>query len=151
MDTTSDKIVSSVIGVVAFLTTGVVTGILYIIVVGKILDRGGDGFGLVGAIVMFPLFITFAGLGWLVLWHLHTWKLGLMPTGRVIVGSVLFGLLISLVIAGPRGFTMHGGSTLINYFLIGGTLVGALGHLAIFRLLSRRRTTRASAAPESAS
>ena len=56
MDSTPNKILSSVLGLIGFLGSGVITGILYIFVVGKILDRGGDGFGLVGAIFMFHVF-----------------------------------------------------------------------------------------------
>lgn len=74
----SKSFFASAISLLVFPGIGLVMGILHIIVVGEILGRGGDGFGLVAAIVVFPVLTALAGLGWLVLWHLHAWKPGPM-------------------------------------------------------------------------
>jgi hypothetical protein len=117
------------VGLVAFVMIGIAVAILYMWIVGGVLDRGGDGFGLVGAIVTFPLLALTTGLFcWVPLWLLHNHKFGPMSVSRAALLGLIVGLLVSIVVAGPSGFTMRGGSVLFNYFLMLLTTLGALVH-----------------------
>jgi hypothetical protein len=117
------------VGLVAFVMIGIAVAILYMWIVGRVLGRGGDGFGLVGAIVTFPMLAFTTGLFcWVPLWLLHNDKFGPMSVSRAALLGLIVGLLVSIVVAGPSGFTMRGGSVLFNYFLMLLTTLGALVH-----------------------
>jgi len=128
MSVASNSVIANLLGLVVFLFTGVLTGIAYLVIVGTLLDKGGDGFGLVGALFSFPIFALFGGGIWIVIRLLHDWKRGPMSLGLSMLLAGIFGLLMALVLAGPRGFTMHGGSTLFNYFIMVMVFIGALAH-----------------------
>jgi hypothetical protein len=51
-----------------------------------------------------------------------------MSVSRAALLGLIVGLLVSIVVAGPSGFTMRGGSVLFNYFLMLLTTLGALVH-----------------------
>jgi len=127
------KALPHLIGFVFFFLAGVANGILYILVVGKLLDRGGDGFGLSAAIVTFPLLGLMLSVAWTVIKITHEHFQGPMTLARVLLFSGALGLVASIVIAGPSGFTLSHGSGLFNYFLID-LVVGAaaLQHI-VFR------------------
>jgi hypothetical protein len=125
----SGKVVRHIVGVVAFVMIGVAMAFLYLLIVGKLLGRGGDGFGLTAAILMFPILAGSAVLFcWLPLWFLHHHRLGAMSPGRALLLGSAIGALIAIVIAGPSGFALRGGAPLFNYFLILIVASGALVH-----------------------
>jgi hypothetical protein len=131
----SDKIVKHFVGIVAFVLIGVGAAILYLLIVGKLLGRGGDGFGLTAALFMFPILACTTGvLCWLPLWLLHNHRWGPMPALRALLLGAFIGALVSMVIAGPGGFLLRGGAPLFNYFLI---LILALGGLVHNRVMAR--------------
>ena len=119
MPAKSNKIVQHLVGVVAFVLIGLGVALLYMLIVGKLLGRGGEGFGLTAAILTFPLLAcTSAVFCWLPLWLLHNHRLGVMPPGRALLLGGLIGAVIAVVIAGPGGFLLSGGAPLFGYFLI---------------------------------
>ncbi|MEX2303936.1 MAG: hypothetical protein WD733_23525, partial [Bryobacterales bacterium] len=100
-----------------------------ILIVGKLLGLGGDGFGLAGSIVTFPLLAcTSALFCWLPLWLLHKYRVGPMPTSRALLLGLTVGLLMAFIVAGPNGFMLSGGAPLFNYFLIMLTTAGGVVH-----------------------
>ena len=54
------RALAHLVGIAAFTAIGVPVGILYIVIVGRVLDRGGDGFGLTAAISSTFVALTFA-------------------------------------------------------------------------------------------
>jgi hypothetical protein len=124
-----NKIVQHLVGVMAFVLIGVGVAMLYMLVVGKLLGRGGDGFGLAASIFTFPLLAcTSAVFCWLPLWLLHYHRLGAMSPGRALLLGAVIGAVVAFVIAGPGGFLLQGGAPLFNYFLILMLAAGALVH-----------------------
>lgn len=102
---------------------------LYLFVVGKLLGRGGDGFGLTASIFMFPILSFTTGLFcWLPLWLLYAYRVGPMSTSRALLLGSIVGLLMGFAIAGPRGFVLRGGAPLVNYFVILLATAGAVVH-----------------------
>jgi hypothetical protein len=132
------QVLGHILGLVVFFLVGVVVGIAYIVIVGNILGRGGDGFGLVAALFSFPLFGTMCGVAWIAVWLVHHRFAGPMSQQRSLAASAVLALLVALVIAGPRGFTMAGGSTLFNYFLIALVVAAARAHRALIARASRK-------------
>ena len=129
MSSNSNKIVKHFVGIVAFVLIGVGVAILYMLIVGKLLGLGGDGFGLVGVIVMLPLLAcTSAVFCWLPLWLLHNHRWGAMPAGRALLLGAAIGAIVAFVIAGPNGFLLQGGAPLFNYFFILMLAAGGLVH-----------------------
>ena len=117
------QIVGGLLGLVGFLLTGVVAAFGYLFVVGTILGR--RGWENVGAIVTFPVLAIVMGALWLALdWALRRRSGAALPAGRAALFGALLGLTIGFVMAGARGFTTAGGSTLFNYFTIA---IGGLG------------------------
>lgn len=133
------KLLPHLIGISVFFLVGIVSGIAYVYIVGKVLDRGGDGFGVSAAIVTFPILAIILGALWSIILLIHEKAKGPMGAGRVILFSAILGLIASMVIAGPRGFTMHGGSVLFNWFLIDLVIGGALIQYLIFGRRSRQQ------------
>ncbi len=118
-----------VVGLAAYVMVGVGVAMLYLFVVGKLLGRGGEGFGLTASIFMFPILSFTTGLFcWLPLWLLHDYSVGPMPTSRALLLGFIVGLLIGIVIAGPSGFVLQGGAPLVNYFVVLLTTTGAVVH-----------------------
>ncbi len=129
MPANKHKIVPHLVGIVTFVLIGVAVAIFYMLIVGKLLGRGGDGFGLVGAIFTLPVLAgTSAIFCWLPLWLLHNHRLGTMSPQRALVLGAGIGALVAIVIAGPNGFMLSGGAPLFNYFLILMLAAGAFVH-----------------------
>jgi hypothetical protein len=131
----SDKIVKHFVGIVAFVLIGVGVAMLYMLIVGKLLGRSGDGFGMAASIVLFPILACTTGVFcWLPLWLLHNHRWGAMPSWRALLLGAAIGAVVSIGIAGPGGFLLRGGAPLFNYFLI---LIVALGGLVHNRVMAR--------------
>lgn len=129
MPNSTPKIIQHLVGLAAYIMIGVGVGILYLWIVGNLLGLGGDGFGLVGAVVTFPILaFTSALFCWLPLWLLHNYRVGSMPTSRALLLGLTVGLLMAFVVAGPNGFLLRGGAPLFNYFLIVLTATGGVVH-----------------------
>ena len=124
--------VGALLGLAGFLAIGVVAGFAYLIMMGTVLGR--RGIENVGAIVTLPMFALFAGVLWIAVDGLVSRRSGPIAPARALLYGAALGLLLSLLIAGPRGFTLAGGSTLVSYFLI----VVAAGGAGLHRLLAVR-------------
>ena len=119
MPSSSNQVVKHFVGIVAFVMIGVGVAILYLLIVGKLLGRGGDGFGLTASAAAFPIFAgTSAVFCWLPLWLLHNHRWGVMPAARALLLGAAIGAALAIVIGGPTGFLLRGGAPLFNYFLI---------------------------------
>jgi hypothetical protein len=129
MSNKTPKIIMHLVGLAAYIMIGVGVGILYILIVGKVLGRGGDGFGLSASIITFPLLAcTSALFCWLPLSLLHNYRVGSMSTSRALLLGFTVGVLMAFVVAGPNGFMLSGGAPLFNYFLIMMTTAGGVVH-----------------------
>jgi hypothetical protein len=129
MPSTSAKIVMHAVGLLAFVMIGVGVAILYLLIVGRMLGRGGDGFGLTASIFVFPILAFTSGLFcWLPLWLLHNYRVGAMPASRAGLLGLIVGVLISIVIAGPNGFALSGGAPMFSYFTMVITTLGGVVH-----------------------
>jgi hypothetical protein len=123
MTANSDKIVKHFVGIAAFVLIGVGVAILYLLIVGRLLGRGGDGFGLAASLFLFPILACTSAVFW---WLLHNHRWGAMPAVRALLLGAAIGAVVSIAVAGPSGFLLRGGAPLFNYFLI---LILALGGL----------------------
>jgi hypothetical protein len=125
----SNQLVRHFVGIAAFVMIGAAVAMAYLLVVGRLLGRGGDGFGVTASAMAFPVLAgTSALLCWLPLWLLHQHRWGTMPPGRALLLGATIGAVIALVIGGPNGFLLRGGAPLFNYFLIGMLAAGAFVH-----------------------
>lgn len=132
MNPTLSKLLGHLLGLVLWLAIAIGVTIAYILIVTRVFGVTGGPFGLAAALISFPLMIMFfAGGGWLPVWLFHRHKWGKMSHGRVLLLSLAGGLILSLLIAGPRGFTLAGGSELVNYALTAGVVLGAFAHNAV--------------------
>jgi hypothetical protein len=119
MPSNNAKLINHFIGVIAFPLAGFAVAILYLLIVGTVLGRGSgmDGMALAASIITFPFLAGACGLlVWVPLWLLYDRRLGRMSAGRALLLGALLGLLVSMLIAGPGGFLLRGGSPLFNYF-----------------------------------
>lgn len=118
-----NPVAGALLGLVGFFLTGVVFGFGYLFLMGSVLGR--RGIENVGAIVTFPMLGLFMGAAWIAAAYFLARRTGrAIPAGRAALYGALMGLIVGLLMAGFRGFTMAGGSTLFNYFTIG---IGAMG------------------------
>lgn len=132
MNPTFPKLLAHLLGFLLWLGIAIGVSIAYIIIVTRVFGVTGGPFGLAAALVSFPLMIMFfAVVGWLPFWLFHRYKWGAMSHGRVLLFGLGGGLLLSMVVAGPRGFTLAGGSELVNYALTAGVALGAVAHNSV--------------------
>lgn len=116
-----------------FLPIGILGAIGYIFFIGRILGRGD--LALVGALFTLPLFILVCGAIWLTALTLLDRRRGQpLALGSSTLLALGVALLFGLVVAGPRGFTLAGGSELVN--------VALLLFVGIAAFLHRRRLFR---------
>ena len=132
MNPTLSKLLGHLLGYVLWLVIAIGVSIAYVLIVSRVFGVTGGPFGLAAALFSFPLMIMlFAVVVWLPAWLFHRSKWGKMSHGRVLLLSLGGGLILSLIIAGPRGFTLAGGSELVNYALTAGVVLGAFAHNAV--------------------
>ena len=122
------KLAPHLLGLVGFFVAGIINGLIYMLIVNKLLGLGGEGCGNAAAVVTFPLFGLSVGSAWMLLWVVHEQVAKRMALHRVIILGLALGLFASLIVVGPDGFALRGGSALINYFLIDLTGGGAIIH-----------------------
>ena len=126
-----------VLGLVAFAVIGLIVAFLWLWFTTRVLGVGRTGFGNATAIIMMPLWgIGMGLLVWLPWWLLHRRKWGNMSAGRALISGALAGLLVSLLLTGPRGFTTQGGAVLMAYAVILIGMLGAFAHNALLRRAS---------------
>jgi hypothetical protein len=132
MNPTLSKILAHLLGYVLWFGIAIGVSIAYVLIVTRVFGVTGGPFGLAAALFSFPLMIIlFAVVIWLPFWLFHRFKWGKMSHGRAFLFGLLGGLLLSIFIAGPRGFTLAGGSELVNYALTAGVMLGAVVHNAV--------------------
>lgn len=113
-----------VLPLLAFPIVGFLGAIPYIFLIGRVLGRGD--LALVAAIVVLPIFATVCGvIWWLSLGFLERRGEAWSGGKRLLLAAVV-ALLAGIVLAGPRGFTLAGGSELVNWALLLVVSAGAL-------------------------
>ena len=86
-------------------------------------------------IVTMPMLGLFMGAAWIAADFFLTRRTRRsISAGRAALYGVLLGLIVGMMMAGFRGFTMAGGSTLFNYFTMG---IGGMGAWLHRRLAGR--------------
>lgn len=121
-------VIANLVSAFGFIIVGFMTGVAYLLIVGKVLGKGGDGFGLGAAVITFPILAALGSIVWIVFDLAYRRRMKVLNVKATMLYAAVLGLFMSLLIAGFRGFTMHGGSTLFNYFVIAFMLIGALQH-----------------------
>jgi hypothetical protein len=117
----------TVLALLLFPLVGFVGSIGYVLLIGKVLGRGD--FVLFAAVFVFPVLTLVCGALWLAivrLWESRSQRH--TSTMRAVGVSIAVALACGLVIAGPRGFTLAGGSELVNVFLLVTVPIGAVLH-----------------------
>jgi hypothetical protein len=124
--TTRSLTVRPVLALIAFPVVGFGWALLYVSLISRVLDRGS--LALAAAIVMLPVLGLAAGLLWIALvWGVErrTNRLGVVP--RLLL-TIPIALVLGLLLAGPRGFTLAPGAELFNVVLIIVLSTGALAY-----------------------
>lgn len=125
-----------ILGLLLFPVIGLAVAAAWLSFTAKVLGIGTTGFGNAAAIVVMPVWAIGMGLlVWLPWWLFHNKKWGAMGAGRAILSGVVGGLLVSMILMGPSGFTTRGGAAVMGYAVVVIMAVGGLIHNAI---LNRR-------------
>jgi len=135
-NTAKSTIGRHILGLLLFPVIGLAVAAAWLSFTTQVLGVGKTGFGNAAAIVVMPVWAIGMGLlVWLPWWLFHRKKWGAMGAGRAILFGVLGGLLVSMILMGPSGFTTRGGAAVMGYAVIVILTVGGLVHNAI---LNRR-------------
>ena len=124
-------LLAGLFGLLGFFLIGIVCGFANVFLMAQVF--GQRGLENVGAIAVMPVLALVLGALWLALDWFLTRRSGPTSPGRAALYGGLLGLVLGLLMAGPRGFTPTGGSALFNYFTIAIGATGAWLH----RLLAR--------------
>lgn len=129
---------SLILALVLFVVIGFVVAIAYLLLL-KSLGRGGgmDGLALAASLVMMPAAGgLFGAVFWLPFTLYRESKERPVGAAAALGLGLVVGLVLSLFFAGPGGFRLRGGASLLNYFL---PLITALGSWAGTIVVNRMR------------
>lgn len=126
------------LGVLLFPVIGFVVGISWLVVTAKFLGVGTTGFGNAAIILVMPVWALLMGaLLWLPWWLIHRRFLGRMSGVRALLSGAAIGVLVTMVMTGPAGFTMRGGAELLGYAIMAVMAAGGMAHNAILNRPSK--------------